>query len=341
MKLFARRAKPDPVLPITAFWQWWAQSGEKELAGAIAAGDFGSLPDLIGKKVSAIHPGLAWDTSAGTTSLHTFCVTSTGNAELRPLAERWLRAAPSPTAIWQYAAARPASPSVETTSLRFGDSEIDLGLVRIVANVDDDRQKIDVVVFHPAFEQIGDNHARNVSFLVVDWLLGEDEVERWLGGIEVSVVDAEDSVPIEGFPEIVHALAARSAEEDWVLLSSTLPSGAPVLISTLRQRCWIDHPQFDLHSSIELGYESRADNGFPTEASLEELRDYEEKLSQIVGDRGMFVAHESAEGTRILHFFSDSEDQNVRDAIETFRGDVNAVKVHELDPGWTWMRRFS
>jgi len=53
--------------------------------------------------------------------------------------------------------------------------------------LDEHRLSYDVVVHHPEFVQMQESQRQQFVFLVLDWALGEDDVERWVGGVEAAV----------------------------------------------------------------------------------------------------------------------------------------------------------
>ena len=342
MGLFRRRVlKTAGLSPIAEFWRWWTASGEAKFTAAIASGRYGDLPDEITAKVMAIHPELQWDTRQGEASEHVLCVTAAGVAVLRPLAERWFRAAPPASETWEFAAARRRDEEVLSAVLDFSGVNIELGSARVGIHVDEEHAVLDVRVFHPLFTEIGENASLQVTFLLLDWLLGEDDVERWLGEIETVLADPEGSVPIGSLRDEVVAMAGRHSEPVWIMGESTTVTGKRVLVTARRPLRWIDHPLLDLHTGIRLPFSQQRDDGLPTPDALERLREYEDRLVDALGERGLLVAVETFESQRVFHVYTDSEDQNARDIIDTLDGNANAVNTHSMDPSWTRVRKFA
>lgn len=56
---------------------------------------------------------------------------------------------------------------------------------------------------------------------------------------------------------------------------------------------------------------------------------------------GILAAHETAAGARLLHYYSDWDDQNGREAIETIARSAGTATRHVPDPSWTRVRLFS
>lgn len=341
MRIFKRRGKASELSPITDFWRWWEKEGERELTGAIGSGNYGDLPHRISAKVWAIHPELQWETGKGKSAKHALCVTAAGVAELRTVAERWRRASPKPTTMWEYAAARQPNESASSAVLDLTDAKIELRLARVVILMDEQRQVLDVAVFHPEFRKAGANASRQATFLLLDWLLGEDDVERWLGAIDTISDEPAESIPIDELRDIVGLMAAQHVEQHWVVTESTTALGARRIVTARRPARWIDHPLLDLHTEIRLRYVGRRDDGLPTVESLEILREYEDSLAAALGSRGMLLGHETYEGLRVLHFYSDAEDQNARDILDSFRDQEPSERIHTIDPSWKQIQRLT
>ncbi|SDU87627.1 Family of unknown function [Microlunatus sagamiharensis] len=341
MALFRRSASKEvPVVrtPTADFWAWWVSTGAGRAASAIRDGAFGDLPDEMSRRVHAIHTDLQWEFSAGSRSQHTLCVTSGGVPELRPLAQRWRRAAPAEDAVWQYEPARSRSADVASDRLELGGHTVELGLTTVTASFNEDRLLFDVVVHHPGFGALEDRERAQVAFLVLDWALGEDDVERWVGAVTTAVDRDPDAVDVARFVATVDAKAAQPLEETWVLLQGRRPDGAPVVATARRPLRWIDHPLLDQHDEVTLAYEPDP-NGMPAGPALERLRAQEEALVAAAGPGAMLLAHETAAGERRLHLYSDSEDQNVTEQVGRWVAATAGASLRvEADPAWRAVR---
>lgn len=195
-----RRRRPGPATdPVEAFWAWWPVAATR-IAGAIDARNVSSMSGEISAAVHKIHPELGWELSKGRRAQHALCITSGGNALLRATAERWRLAAPTPTAVWEYSASRLGDPAASTAQLVYAGVEVDMAHTRIAATVDDERQLIDVAVYNPAFGALSPAARQEVVFLMLDWLLGEDGVERWVGTIDVAELAPSDGLPADALP---------------------------------------------------------------------------------------------------------------------------------------------
>lgn len=341
MGFFKRKPAPDSMHPIARFWQWWTSVGATRFNAAVTTGQWGDLPYEMSEQLAAVHPNLAWDTGPGRASRTLLTVSSEGDAALRRIAEQWLRAAPTPDESWEYAAARQPAAGVLDSAIEIDGHRLHLGDVRFGVTEDSGRERLDISVHHPLFAEMTGDGPLRVSFLLLDWILGEDGVERWVGAVETSHNGEPANATASDLTAAVTAMAAQAQTDKWVLMEGTTDSGERILVNARRPLRWIDYPIFDLHTEVRLTYDDQRDDGLPTLESLNLLRGIEDDISAALGTRGILVAHETAAGTRLLHYYSDSEDQNGRDAIETAVRVAGGAARHDPDPGWNQVRRFS
>ncbi len=184
---------------IAAFWEWWpgARAG---IEAAIDSGDWGDLHPVLADRVAAIHADLQWEVAKGQGARHAFVVSPGGHAELRAYASRWRAAAPPADDLFEYHASRQADPGVLESTMSLEGATLDLGDLRFGFAVDPDRDQADVTVYHPVFPDLPDEVRGQIAFLSLDWLLGEEGVERWIGRVEFSSGDVGGAPPPDAQP---------------------------------------------------------------------------------------------------------------------------------------------
>lgn len=339
--MFKRARTKDSGDPLADFWRWWQSEGAEGFAHAIGSGGkFGKLPDRITERVTAIHPDLVWELAPGQVSQHALCVSAGGDWRARPTAERWLKSAPPPDGVWEYISARRADPDVAEHSLTFAGTEVLVGDMRLRLDIDEGRQLINVGCFHPRFPELPDGAREQLKFLVLDWTLGEDEVERWVGTIEALEETPADGLPLDALPEAVRALAARQDEDGWVVLEGTTPVGTLLLISVRRPLRWIDYPLYDRHLAFTVSFDTARDDGMPEADALDRLRALEDDLVDRLEGRALLIAHETAEGIRTFRLYADSEDESVIADSRAWASEHSATFTGTLDPGWRAVQRY-
>jgi hypothetical protein len=341
--LFSRKRSGDrtpaaQAAAVDAFWAWWRERGGAAFAAAIDEGDPTPLVDDLGRRVHAIHPGLAWETGPGVLRRHTLTVTAAGDPELRGVARRWLRAAPV-DAVWDFTDHRQAVADVRELRLGIEGHEVDVDAVRVTAHVSG--FAADVTVYHPAFAGLPEAVREQAAFLLLDSALGEVAVETWIGGITVATVEPLDAFPLPGLSAVVGELSSRATTPDgepvWVLLGGEAPDGTPVIASAQVPLKPVTAPELDTYVRVAVPYADRTEVGLPGPGSLEALRALEEHVTARLEGSGRVLAHETHAGTRVLHVYVDGTTpaaEQVRTAASAWDQGTAAVTV-QRDPAWS------
>lgn len=348
MRLFGRKDADEvaggSAEAIADFWAWW-QDNRPGLDSLVAAGAGEELDERLRPAVAAIHPGLVYEVAPGRQAAHALVVTAAGDAELRSPAHRWAGAAPPSDLLWEFHPSRQANPLAMDLTLDVGGFEFALDKLTLGLRVPPNQPRVDVSVHHPIFADLDEDTRTEAALLALDWLLGEDDVARWVGEITAVTSDPIDSVAAAHLPAVVADVASGYTEEEWVLLEGRTGTGAPLVATARHPLRPVDHPLFDQHIAITLPYAHRDANGLPVGDSLAALRDFEERLAARLlklRDDAVLAAHLSAEGHRIIHVYADPTGDAAIHAKELIVGweegeprvDVGA------DPAWTAVAPF-
>jgi hypothetical protein len=317
--MFSRR-RPAPDSSIAEFWQWW-QGARGRVEAAIKSGDWDALTDEIKARVDAIHPDLQWEFSNGSHAQHALVVSPAGEASLRAVAARWAASAPPPDETWEYHASRQPDPAVFDARMGIAGAEIVLADLRYEFAVTPGRQLIDVTVHHPAFPSLPDEVRGQIAFLSLDWLLGEEGVERWVGVVEFGGAPPPDARSREQLRAAVERQAIEYKEPTWAVLSAQDRKGWPILATAQLPLLPVRFPRFDTHVAVTLPFREANEGGLPLDGSLQALRAFEDELTAAVGADGDLLAHETTRGVRTLHFYVDGTT-------------AAAATIEERLPGW-------
>ncbi|KAB8193703.1 DUF695 domain-containing protein [Nonomuraea phyllanthi] len=339
MRLFGRKGADEEAGDgIPAFWAWW-QEARPGLDSLVAAGDDEGLRERLAPVVAAIHPDLVCEVAPGRSAAHALVVTAAGDAELRSLAHRWVRAAPPSDLLWEFHPSRQANPRALELTLDLGGHEFALDKLVLGLRVPRGRPRVDVSAYHPIFGELDEDTRMEATLLALDWLLGEDDVARWVGEITPATFQPIDSVAAVHLPAVVADLASGYTDEEWVLLEGQTASGAALVATARLPLRPVDHPLFDQHIAITLPYAHRDENGLPADDSLAALRDFEERLAARLlkpRDDAVLAAHLSAEGHRIIHLYADPAGDAASQAKElagSWKEGRSRVDVSS-DPAW-------
>jgi hypothetical protein len=315
------------------FWPWWAGARDAVASGIEGGGIPDALVSELSARVAAVHPDLEWELTPGTSSRHTLVVSAAGVAELRPAAYRWLLGAPPPDEVWEYADARSASWD-DDGGMVFADVEVPLGQTTVTVTPGH-LGRLDVTLHHPAFAALGD-HRQQVKYLLLDWLVGEDAVEQWIGAIEADDALRRGARPACELPDLLAAHVAEQPEDGWALLSGGSPE-QPVIASVRSPQPRFKDLLREHHLAVRVPYVTANPGGLPVEGSLDALRALEEVLEPVVErTQGVLVGHETAACERLFHVYCRAPEVLEEALQPTLRAwPEGRVAVHAVhDPGW-------
>jgi len=336
MGLFRKSQAASGPHPITAFWTWWAEEGH-----GIDPSQNSRATDELTRRVAAIQPDLTWHFGPGEASQHRLTVSAGGVAEVRPSAERWLRAAPPADPKWEFRSSQQADPDALSNVLEIAGHKVDLASTEFHVESVDDELRVHVGVHHPAFARLPEQVRAQVTFLVLDWLLGEDDVERWLGHIQPLSSTPEPAGSAADVVAAVAKIAAQRDPDEWTIAQWEDKAGVPGLVTTRRGLRWVDHPTLDRHQIVSAAYPAK-ENGLPSDAaSLDDLRGIESDLESLLSSRGILVGYETYRGRRTFHAYTDGEDQNIDAAINDWAGRGHFSVDAQPDPAWSQVRHFT
>jgi len=239
LSLFRRKAvRPPPTFNerVDAFWKWFREVAPRFFK-TIEAGHCATLSDETSAKVDEILPGFAWVFGPGAEGRgHSFTLSGEGNIHRQLLALHWLARAPALDAWTFYAARQPGEIKghvIEMEGLRFDPKEI-----WVTPSIDEKDERIDITVWHPAWEQIEDRRKGTVTFLFLDEALGEYGTDWWIGRLDFGKGKLRESFPLE---ELAGYVAGTSTARGWKKFS---PGESWTLLETKRQTQ--DFPRADI-----------------------------------------------------------------------------------------------
>ena len=312
---FLRRSETERDAP-RDFWTWWSANRDR-VRQAIDAGGFDDrLINEIAAAVRTVHPALGWELEPGKASQHAFCVSPEGNAEVRQAAIRWLAGAPPADATWEYHASKQAA--ARLMGLEVAGRRFDLEEMRAITTWDEARRRIDVRLWHPGFEGAPEQVKIQVGFVFLDSLLGEDDVERWIGQIDILEAPSGGRAPAELRSEVERRTAESVGDETWIVLKGTSNAGESEVITANAALKRIDYPFHDHHVTIDvlMGIDRP-----PNEVEADLLETEQADLIGRLGGAAIFVGRSTKVGGRTLHFVTEDPD-GMRPAIDGWAAEI-------------------
>ncbi|MGH3544874.1 MAG: hypothetical protein ACRDPW_02950 [Mycobacteriales bacterium] len=361
------RWRRDRAAAIEEFWSWWpgvaatvADNLEKagsEQPDASFYGDVtkrdrralsGRMVRALTDKVSAIHPELTWELLDGILARHALVLTSEGSPELRPLTERWRRAGPGDDEFWEYYPARPPNPGALRRPITWHGVDILPQQARFGSEVDHDRGRMHIVVSHPQLPYLDDAQRLRLAFLLLDWALGEDDTERWIGEVRFSESPQELDVP--GLRTALAGLAREFRGVHWAQLEGVDEQGRSAALQVRIPLPRLDYPLFDYLGTIEFLYQKPvevADSSEmfavsePDTAELIELEALTRGLVALLGESAVLAASATLPDRMTLHFYACAQGV-VPDQVAAWSSQQQRPVrvVWAPDPGWDTVRHF-
>ena len=267
--------------------------------------------------------GLACELSAGLRSRHAVCASANGDSALRKLAYRWRDAGPPADVVFEYHASRIAGDA--DAVLRMNDREFAFADLRFGVTVDEPRHQLDLDVQHSAFGGLDEKTRAQVGFIALDNILGEEEVERWIGSLTCSGTAPTADVTPTGLRGEVERLRAAEPSGEWALLRSD--DAVAVAARPLRP---VDHPYFDLLCELEAR---------PVDHDLSALQDNEEALARDFVVCAFHAASLTAGDVRTAFVYIDGDTSTSRE-LEAWATERGYDTRFSLDPAWDAVRRF-
>lgn len=318
-----------------AFWQWWA-GAQGRLAQAITDRTVDRHVDEISRVVKAMHPKLAWELGNGKRARHMFVVTPEGDAELRPIAIRWAQSAPPADETWEFYPSKQAGE--RGSALRINGLDVPLSEIRSVTSWDEDRERLSVRLWHPLLEGVPEGGRMQIAFLYLDDLIGEDQVERWLGTIDVDSSAQAGKTDDELAAEFARRAEAATGDR-WGLAQGTDQRGEPVIARYNAALKHIDQPFANQH--LEVAVERGLDNA-GDQAVNDAIASAEEQLIAALEGEAIEVAHVTDRRRRVTHFVCEDGARPLAIARE-WAGQHKAWGASaklEYDPRWEFRRSY-
>lgn len=326
---------------IEEFWSWWPSVADQIDTGIRNGGISQEIIEAMSEHVAAIDPGLDWELGPGRSARHHLCLSAKGDPVLRIVAERWLHCQRADD-VWEFYAARQAHAGPALT-LEIADQRVPLDGFSYSVELVEEREVVDLGVYHPAFASIEDeNLKQRILFIGLDNALGEDGVERWVGGVELLAEAPEVSLSHAEFLAAVQTMADEATGESWAVLQGEIDGKAIVVtLNTALKR--VNHLLLDLHVSVELPLHEPSDEGLTTPNEAESLNALEDELFEVLGEHAINVGRETHKGVRTLHFhvMEGGPAASIVNQFQQAHPEYETKVEVSSDPEWSVLQRWT
>ena len=311
-------------MTIDAFWSWWA-GARGAVAGALEAQQYDA--PIIGElHANVIALGLVCELGPGLQARHAVCVSSQGDPSLRKQAYRWRDASPGADAEFEYHPGRLAPANAADLVLEVEGDRFAFSQLHFAITLDVERLELDLVVEHPEFPRLAEEARLQIGYLALDSVLGEEEVERWVGAIEWSAAPPSAPSDIHELRARVQALRVSAPpEHTWAVLR-----GQDALAIAARPLRPVDHPYFDHVCELSMLLE---------DGDLSALQDQEEELHAAFAGRAFHAASLTAGGERTAFVYVDG-DRSTPVELAAWASERGYEFDSHRDPAWEAVRPF-
>lgn len=210
--LFGRRSADSESFKVRVerFWGWFS-ANEARFRDAIAAQQLGPISDEISAEIGRLG-GLVWVAGrAGEGQDCSLTITGEGSNYRFFLADYCISLAPNIPG-WTFFNARQAG-SLEQMALCMGDLTIAATEIWLTPGLNEEDEKVDITLWHPAWSSLEENQRYTIVFLFLDEALGEIGTRQWIGAIDLADTQLKEAIPLTELPGHIKTVAAQKGWE--------------------------------------------------------------------------------------------------------------------------------
>jgi len=195
---------------VDEFWDWFPTVAPGY--GQLLLDNRGNeVVEDAGKKLEKLLPGICWGfgIESADQGRFTFNLTGEGQIAKQLLAEHWL-SAQIPVSGWTFFGSRQPSLPDALNEMRIevgAEQAVDAETFQLRTTVDEENETIDIAVWHPAYQQLGEEHHMPILFIFLDEALGEFGTQTWLGDIKIdATVSRGETRSLAELPQFIDSI---------------------------------------------------------------------------------------------------------------------------------------
>lgn len=188
---------------ISAFWRWFSDH-HSDVERMLDRDDTAELSRQINAQIDRMSSQLAWEIGPGLVEPYMFVFPTSGGSEFKAAVGRIMEKAPR-IEKWEFHASRPTrtfQPEVQLPDRGLTFRSIDWHFAMRPSATSG---RFDLQVFDDKLAGFDERTALTAVFILLDAVLGEDMVERWIDGIKV--LPASSNPNVLPMPTIASRLA--------------------------------------------------------------------------------------------------------------------------------------
>jgi hypothetical protein len=180
--------KETQLRAIRDFWSWFSVNAQT-LQQLHRNREFTAVAREVNRELDKVEPQLAWEIGPGKNEPNLLTISAEGNATLRPFAEKMIELAPQLKG-WEFHSSRPARHPPAVVRLPESAVAFETSGWEFLPVEQPERGWLDLVIVDNQLADCERELALKAVSIYLDELLGEDEVETWIGKFTIEDRDS-------------------------------------------------------------------------------------------------------------------------------------------------------
>ncbi len=168
---------------IVAFWHWFSEH-HGDVEAMLDRDDTEELSRQVNAQIDKLSSQQAWEIGPGLVEPYMFVFPTGGDVEAKAAVSKIMEKAPR-IAGWEFHASRPTrkfQPEIQLPNRGISFRTLDWRYALRPSSTSD---RFDLHIFDDKLANFDEKTALTAVFILLDAVLGEDVVERWIGGIKI------------------------------------------------------------------------------------------------------------------------------------------------------------
>ena len=194
---FFKKKKQEPTFKgnVEDFWTWFANNAAR-FKETIDQGKCADLLDETSSAISKMIPKIGWCYGPGEgEGRHALTLSPEADRDHQFLAEYWISRKPE-IPDWDFYPAKKGGDLSESYSINTGGYDFGVDEIWVSTEIDTEDEKIVLTAWHHHFYELEENARYRVSFILLDELLGEYDVQNYIYLKEFTTEKLADSIPL-------------------------------------------------------------------------------------------------------------------------------------------------
>jgi hypothetical protein len=168
---------------INAFWRWFSDH-HHDVEAMLDRDDTVELSFQINAQIDLLSSRLAWEIGPGLVEPYMFVFPTAGDSERKMAVSRIMEKAPW-IERWEFHASRPTRPFQPEIQLPDRGLSLRTSDWRFALKPSATSDRFDLQIYDDKLVSFDEKTALTAAFILLDAVLGEDIVERWIGNMKI------------------------------------------------------------------------------------------------------------------------------------------------------------